>query len=72
MPAEPQSCFPGVAAIIVRPEMRHTMELVQRVARTSASVLISGETGCGKKIVSPCPSDSWKAETGFNILREAS
>jgi DNA-binding NtrC family response regulator len=51
MSAEPQSCFLGVAAIIVSPEMRHIMELVQRVARTSASVLITGETGCGKEIV---------------------
>jgi DNA-binding NtrC family response regulator len=51
MSAEPQSCFLGVAAIIVSPEMRHTMELVERVARTSASVLICGETGCGKEIV---------------------
>src|ERR1035438_956614 len=51
MSAEPQSCFLGVAAIIVSPEMRRTMELVERVARTSASVLITGETGCGKEIV---------------------
>ncbi|MCX6627051.1 MAG: sigma-54 dependent transcriptional regulator [Candidatus Solibacter sp.] len=51
MSAEPQSCFLGVAAIIVSPEMRRTMELAERVARTSASVLIVGETGCGKEIV---------------------
>jgi len=51
MSADPQSCFLGAAAIIVSPEMRRTMELVQRVARTSASVLITGETGCGKEIV---------------------
>ena len=51
MLAEPQSCFLGVAAIIVSPERRRTMELVERVARTSASVLIMGETGCGKEIV---------------------
>jgi DNA-binding NtrC family response regulator len=51
MPAGTQNCFLGVAAIIESPEMRRTMELVQRVARTSASVLITGETGCGKEIV---------------------
>jgi len=51
MSAEPQLCFLGVTAIVASPEMRRTMELVERVARTSASVLISGETGCGKEIV---------------------
>jgi DNA-binding NtrC family response regulator len=51
MSAEPQSCFLGVAAIIASPEMRRTMELAERVARTSASVLIVGETGSGKEIV---------------------
>jgi DNA-binding NtrC family response regulator len=51
MHADPQNCFLGVSAIIESPEMRRTMELVQRVARTSASVLITGETGSGKEII---------------------
>src|SRR5215475_2049347 len=46
-----QQCFLGLAAVIVSPAMRRLMELVERVARTSASVLIMGETGSGKEIV---------------------
>jgi Nif-specific regulatory protein len=49
MPSE--DCFLGVEAIIASPAMRSLMELVERVARTSAAVLIIGETGSGKEIV---------------------
>ena len=45
-----QYCFLGLAAVIVSPAMRRVMELVERVARTSASVLIVGETGSGKEV----------------------
>jgi two-component system, NtrC family, response regulator PilR len=51
MSDEPQICFLGVTAIIVSPAMRRTMELVEKVARMSAAVLIYGETGTGKEIV---------------------
>jgi DNA-binding NtrC family response regulator len=51
MPDDPQASFLGVTAIIVSPAMRRTMELVEKVARTSAAVLICGETGTGKEIV---------------------
>ena len=51
MPLAAQQCFLGLAAVIVSPAMRRLMELVERVARTSASVLIVGETGSGKEIV---------------------
>jgi DNA-binding NtrC family response regulator len=51
MSADTQHCFLGLTAVIVSPAMRRVMDLVQRVARTSASVLIIGETGSGKEIV---------------------
>ncbi len=51
MSERPQSCFLGVEAVIVSAVMRQLMEVVARVARTSAAVLITGETGSGKEIV---------------------
>ena len=46
-----QHCFLGLPAVIASPAMRRLIDLVERVARTSASVLIIGETGSGKEIV---------------------
>jgi DNA-binding NtrC family response regulator len=43
--------FLGVPAVIASPAMRSVLDLTERVARTSASVLITGETGSGKEIV---------------------
>jgi DNA-binding NtrC family response regulator len=43
--------FLGVPAVVASPAMRSVLELTERVARTSASVLITGETGAGKEIV---------------------
>ena len=50
MPEE-QRVYLGVAAIVASQTMREVMELVERAARTSATVLITGETGTGKEIV---------------------
>jgi transcriptional regulator with GAF, ATPase, and Fis domain len=46
-----QPCFLGVKAVIASAAMRQLMETVARIARTSAAVLITGETGSGKEIV---------------------
>jgi len=51
MSAQPLACFLGMPAVIVSPAMRRLLDVVQRVARTSAAVLITGETGTGKEIV---------------------
>jgi DNA-binding NtrC family response regulator len=49
--SEGQHVYLGVAAIIASPAMRQVMDLVERAARTSATILITGETGTGKEIV---------------------
>jgi transcriptional regulator with PAS, ATPase and Fis domain len=38
-------------AIIASPQMRRLMDMVQRVARSTASVLITGESGSGKELI---------------------
>jgi DNA-binding NtrC family response regulator len=50
MPAV-QHVYLGVSAIVASPAMRQVMDLVERAARTSATILITGETGTGKEIV---------------------
>jgi transcriptional regulator with PAS, ATPase and Fis domain len=42
--------FLGIEAVFASTAMADVMDLIQRVARTSASVLITGETGTGKEI----------------------
>ena len=46
-----QHVYLGVEAIVASHTMCELMELVERAARTSATVLITGETGSGKEIV---------------------
>src|SRR5215472_5486156 len=43
--------FLGMPALITSDRMREVMRLVERVAMTPATVLITGETGCGKELV---------------------
>ncbi|HWR16645.1 MAG TPA: sigma 54-interacting transcriptional regulator [Terriglobales bacterium] len=41
----------GFEAVVASESMRKIMQMVERVARANASVLISGETGCGKEFI---------------------
>jgi DNA-binding NtrC family response regulator len=41
----------GVPAIVHSPALQRVMAMAERVARTNASVLITGETGSGKEII---------------------
>jgi len=43
--------FLGMTAIIASEPMQRLMELVRRVARSSATTLITGESGVGKELV---------------------
>ena len=43
--------FLGMTAIIVSEPMRRLMERVERAAKSSASILITGESGSGKELV---------------------
>src|ERR1700723_2098656 len=45
------SVFLGMTAIIASEPMRRLMEKVERAARASASVLITGESGSGKEVI---------------------
>ncbi len=47
----PTHVFLGMTAIIASEPMQRLMELVQRVARSSATTLITGESGVGKELV---------------------
>ena len=51
-PNETNLCtFLGMTAVIRSAPMQQLMRLVQRVAKSSAAVLIAGETGSGKEVI---------------------
>jgi DNA-binding NtrC family response regulator len=43
--------FLGMPAVIASEPMRHLMSMVERVARSHATVLITGESGSGKEVI---------------------
>ena len=43
--------FLGMPAVIASPTMQAVLDMVERVARTTASVLITGESGSGKELI---------------------
>jgi DNA-binding NtrC family response regulator len=49
--SEQTHVFLGMTAVIASEPMRHLMSTVERVARSSATVLIAGESGSGKELV---------------------
>jgi len=40
-----------MATVVASPRMREILETARRVARTNATVLIQGESGCGKELI---------------------
>src|SRR6185437_15014179 len=51
-PHENHSCvFLGMPAIIASEPMRRLMQVVERVARSNATVLVTGESGSGKELI---------------------
>src|SRR5271169_660636 len=49
--ADGTSVFLGMPAVIASEPMVRLMAAVERVARSSATVLITGESGCGKELI---------------------
>lgn len=43
--------FLGLTAVVASPRMRQVLELTERVARSTATVLIQGESGSGKEVI---------------------
>src|SRR5262249_25560570 len=48
---DPLRSFLGMPAIIASQPMRHLMGMVERVARSHATVLVTGESGSGKEVI---------------------
>src|SRR5689334_7195854 len=49
-PAPFTASFLGMPAVIASEAMQNTMRVLQRVATTAASVLVTGESGSGKEL----------------------
>jgi two-component system response regulator HydG len=50
-PASPMRVFLGMPAVIASEPMLRLLSMVERVARSNATVLIAGESGSGKEII---------------------
>ncbi len=50
-PSPDSKVFLGMAAIVASSAMRDLLSIVERVAQTTASVLVHGESGCGKELI---------------------
>jgi transcriptional regulator with PAS, ATPase and Fis domain len=53
-----KSASPFPAIVGESPEMRHVFSLIERAARSQATVLVSGETGTGKELIARAVHDS--------------
>lgn len=50
-PSSETRVFLGMAAIVASPAMRQLLQMVERVAQTTATVLVHGESGSGKEVI---------------------
>lgn len=52
-----QQCSPTQHVIAESPAMKQIMQGIERIAKSNASVFISGETGTGKEVIAQCIHD---------------
>jgi transcriptional regulator with PAS, ATPase and Fis domain len=55
VPASPDiRCFVGMPAVVASPAMHKVIRFIEKIAASRAAVLITGESGSGKEVVSRC------------------
>ena len=49
--SQSEIAIPGMPAIVASPAMQQVVEMAQKIARSNAAVLITGESGSGKELI---------------------